>query len=61
MEIYRSTFRRAMLLAISHTEKDEKAMGYTRPSAFLATLKEMFDKTDEQLFSQKVSTIEIVD
>jgi len=61
MNCGRQTFRRAIWLAIDHTEKDEKAMGYTMPSAFLSSLKELLDNTDVQKFSQRVDKIELVD
>jgi hypothetical protein len=60
MEISRQTFRRTIYIAIMHTEKDEKNMGYTRDSSFLSTLKEMLDKSDEQFFDGRIDRIDLI-
>lgn len=49
MELYRTTFRIMLNDAIKHREEIEKhRWGYTQDSAHLATIKEMFAKTESE-------------
>jgi len=49
MEIYRSTFRMMLNEAIKQQERIERyQLRYTSDSAYLATMREMFDKTESE-------------
>jgi hypothetical protein len=60
MEIPRLSFRRAIYIAMMHTQQDEQRMGYTQDSSFLSSLKEILDKTDDQLFDGRIDRIDLV-